>query len=194
MKNILAMLSLLTAGCGTCEEVNLTPDERAWFAPYPDGTKVTFRSNRGTTNTMLMQKRQEWHENTNCNMLEAGAFQPIFVQVVLQPATEYDPQNKGFTFSIHKTRPNQPGDLKFSAAGLDYPRPAGLGVRPNELTSEPCTLSTSGKSYPAVYVFREGQNAKNFGNGHLRAIYWDKHDGLIRYDLADGEVFELVGK
>ncbi len=171
MKNLLTMLALLTAGCGSCEVTRLTPDERAWFAPYPDGTQVPFRSNRGTANVLQLQKRQEWYENTDCNRLESGAYQPIFVQVVLQPGTEHDPHNKGFAFSLHKIRPALPANFKFSAAGLDYPRPAGLGVRLNELTREACTLRTTGKAYPNAYVFCEGQNAKNFSNGRLRAFY-----------------------
>ncbi|MBO2011121.1 hypothetical protein [Hymenobacter negativus] len=193
MKKLLSFLSLLTAGCGSCEQVSLTPDERAWFPTQPEGATITFRSNRGNANTMTLQKQREWYENTDCNKLESGSYQPINVQRGLKSATQYDPKLPYFSVSINKTRPDRPGRLVFSISGLEYPLPSGQKIGPTDvLVQEPCKLTT-GKSYPAAYVFRDGQNARNYGTGRLRAFHWDKQDGLIRYELADGEVFERVG-
>ncbi|MCI1187610.1 hypothetical protein MON38_09275 [Hymenobacter sp. DH14] len=192
MKKLLSLLSLLTAGCGPCEQVSLTPDERAWFPAHPAGKQIFFRSNRGNANTMTLIEQREWHTNTNCNKLEEGAYQPIHVQFGLNSATQYDPKRPYFSITADKTRPDRPARLQLSMAGLDYPLPSGQKIGPTDvLVQEPCTLR-SGKAYLAAYVFRDGQNAKNYGTGRLRAFYWDKQDGLIRYDLADGEVFERV--
>jgi hypothetical protein len=82
--------------------------------------------------------------------------------------------------------------LELSISGLEYPLPSGQKIGPTDvLIQEPCVLST-GKTYPAAYVFRDGQNAKNYGMSRLKAFHWDKQAGLVRYELADGEVFERV--
>lgn len=45
-----------------------------------------------------------------------------------------------------------------------------------------------------MYNFEDSINAYNSGNGNLKSFYWDKKEGLIRYDTSDGEVFELLKK
>jgi hypothetical protein len=193
MKKLLSVLSLLTAGCGTCEQVRLTPGERAWFPAHPKGTPIAFRSNRGDSNTMTFLEQREWFSNTDCNKLESGSYQPIHVQFGLESATRYDDKLPHFSISVDKIRPDVPARLQFSIAGLEYPLPSGRKIGPTDvLVQEPCTLS-SGKTYPAAYVFRDGQNAMNYGTGRMKVFHWDKQAGLIRYELADGEVFERVG-
>ena len=194
MKKLLSFLSLLTAGCGPCEQVQLTPDERAWFPGHPKGTPIAFRSNRGHANTMTLTEQREWFNNTDCNKLESGAYQPIHIQFGLESATLYDPKLPHFSIVADKTKPDVPARLQFSISGLEYPLPSGQKIGPTDvLIQEPCVLS-SGKTYPAAYVFRDGQNARNYGTGRLKAFHWDKQAGLIRYELADGEVFERVGE
>ncbi|RAK70618.1 hypothetical protein [Hymenobacter edaphi] len=193
MKKLLSFLPLLLTGCGDCEDVHLTPEERAWFADYQQGTTLTFRSNRGATNTLTVQPRQEWYENKPCNKLESGPYHFIFSQVVLRPASAYDEKHRDFVLNIRKTHPERPGLLTFSAAGLDGTTDALPGKPTATLQQQVCTLS-SGKTYPAAYVFRQGQNATNYGNGRMQAFYWDKTDGLIRYELADGEIFDLAAR
>lgn len=194
MKKLLSLLALLLAGCGPCEQVSLTPAERAWFPAHAAGEKISFRSNRGNVNTMTLVEQREWFTNTNCNKLEEGNYQPIHVQYGLESATQYDPKRPYFSIMADKTRPERPARLQLSMAGLDYPLPSGQKIGPTDvLVQEPCRLST-GKTYPAAYVFRDGQNAKNYGTGRMKAFHWDKQAGLVRYELADGEVFERVGE
>jgi hypothetical protein len=194
MKKLLSLLSLLTTSCGPCEQVQLTPEERAWFPARPKGSVIRFRSNRGHANTMTLLEQREWFSNTDCNKLESGNYQPIHVQTGLESATQYDAKRPYFSIVADKIRPDVPARLQFSIAGLDYPLPAGQKIGPTDvLVPEPCHLST-GQSYPAAYVFRDGQNAKNYGTGRLKSFHWDKQAGLVRYELADGEVFERVGE
>ncbi|UOQ50887.1 hypothetical protein [Hymenobacter cellulosivorans] len=194
MKTLLPIFSLLLGGCGTCQEVTLSADERAWFANYTEGSRLTFRSNQGRTATATVLPRQEWHENTNCNKLEAGSYQPIFSQLVLRPAAPYDAQHRDFVVNIRKHNPKRAGWLTLNLAGLECATAARSGVPLAQLVRQACTLSTTGKTYPAAYVFRLGQNATQRGTGPVRAFYWDKQDGLIRYELAGGEIFELTAR
>ncbi|KAA9339317.1 hypothetical protein F0P96_01440 [Hymenobacter busanensis] len=192
MKKLLGSLALLLGGCGPCQEVALLPDERAWFASYQEGHTVRFRSNRGATNVLTVLPRQEWHENTNCNIPEAGRYQPIFSQLVLRPTAAYDTQRGNFVVNLRKNNPDRPALLTFNLSGLDCTTAATMGQPTTKLQQQPCTLATTGKAYPTAYVFRHGQNATNYGNGRVQAVYWDKQDGLIRYELADGETFDRL--
>ncbi|PJJ59861.1 hypothetical protein [Hymenobacter chitinivorans] len=194
MKTLLSVFSFLLGGCGTCQEVTLSAEERAWFATYTEGTRLTFRSNQGRTATATVLPRQEWHENTNCNKLEAGPYQPIFSQLVLRPALPYDAQHRDFVVNIRKHKPGRAGWLTLNVAGLEGDSAALAGGPLARLVRQSCTLSTTGKTYPAAYVFRQGQNATQRGTGPVRAFFWDKHDGLIRYELAGGEIFELAAQ
>jgi hypothetical protein len=69
MTKLLSFLSLLAVatGCGECEPINLTPDERAWVSAYQPGQRLTFRSNRGATNLLTAQPLKKFHDNQNCN-------------------------------------------------------------------------------------------------------------------------------
>ncbi|MCB2407920.1 hypothetical protein [Hymenobacter lucidus] len=192
MKKLLSFLPLLLAGCGPCQEIILSPPERAWLAAYQPGEKITFRSNRGRTNTLTMLPPKEWHENTDCNRLESGNYQPIFSQIILQSATVYNARNPYFLVTMRKNNPDRPGYLTFSMAGVECGTAAEEGQPTSKLQQRSCTLTTTGQVYPRAYFFQDGQNATHYGTGPVRAFYWDRQAGLIRYDLADGETFELA--
>lgn len=192
MKKLLSFLPFLLTGCGACEEVSLPAEERAWFAPYPRaGETITFRSNRGRTVTAVVQPPKEWHTNQDCNKLESGNYQPIFVQLTLVPTEKYNDSNLSFSVNIRKHNPEKPGFLTFDMAGLQCGTSTQPGTPTAKLMPQPVTLS-NGASYPAAYVFRNGQNCTSYSNARLQAFYWDKQAGLIRYELTDGEVFDLA--
>lgn len=194
MKKLLSALALLLTGCVTCQQIALLPEERAWLGSYTEGQRVVFRSNRGTTATATVLKPQEWHTNTDCNWMESGKFQPIFSQIVLRPSSVYNDKNRDFVVNLRKNNPERPADVSFSVAGLECLSAAKEGQITSKLQQQACTLSTTGKTYLAAYVFRQGRNATIYGGGQLQAFFWDKQDGLIRYELTTGEVFELVSR
>ena len=194
MKKLLLFLPPLLTSCGSCEEVLLTPEERAWFTVYQKASTVTFRSNRGHTVTAVVQPLKEWHQNTDCNQLESGKYQPIFTQLGLIPAEKYNDSNPSFTVNIRKHNPEKPGYMTFDMAGLQCGTASKAGVPTATWQQQACTLSTTGKTYPAAYAFRRDQNCTSYSNARLQAFYWDKQDGLIRYELTDGEIFELAAR
>ena len=197
MKKLLPFLSLLTTGCGDCVPVNLTPDEQAWVKAYQVGQRLTFRSNRGTTNVLTVQPLKEWHDNQDCNQLEAGKFQPIRTTLVLTSATLYSSDSPSFSLLAYKTNPNRPAQLTFTLAGLlcQATDPPG-GPIPKLVKLQPQAITLpSGRSYPAAQLIRSGQNGTIYlGNSQMRAVWWDQHAGLLRYELASGEVFDLAAE
>ncbi len=194
MGKLLSLLSLLTAtGCGNCIPVSLLPGERAWVAIYQPGQRLRFRSNRGATNVLTVLPLKEWHENQNCNVLEAGKFQPIRTTMALTSATNYGGDSgAGFSLVAYKTSPDHPARLTFSLGGLLAQDTAPPGQPGSLLAPQALTLA-DGRSFPAAYLLRSGQNKTIFmGTSQLRAAWWDKQAGLLRYELASGEVFDLA--
>ena len=198
MTKLLPLFSLLAAatGCGDCVPVNLTPDERAWVSAYQPGQQLTFRSNRGATNVFTVQPLKEWHDNQDCNPIESGKYQPIRSTLALTSATDYG-SDSGTSFSLlaYKTSPDRPTLLTFSLAGLlcqATDPPGSPNPRLVKLTPEPVTLA-NGRRYPAAQRFRNGENGTIYmGKSQLRAAWWDQRAGLLRYELASGEVFDLT--
>jgi hypothetical protein len=197
MPKLLSILSplLALAGCGDCVPVDLTPDERAWVSAYKPGQRLTFRSNRGASNVLTVQPLKEWHDNENRNPIESGNYQPIRSTLVLTSAASYSSESPSFSLLAYKTSPKIPAQLSFDLAGLlcQSSDPPG-SPRPKlvKLVPQPVTLA-NGRSYPAAHLMRNGQNGTIYLRGsQLRAAWWDQHAGLLRYELASGEVFDLA--
>ncbi|MGI4867656.1 MAG: hypothetical protein ACRYFZ_27305 [Janthinobacterium lividum] len=196
MKKLLPLLSLLATGCGDCVPVRLTPDEQAWVNVYQAGQRLTFRSNRGATNVLTVQPLKEWHDNQDCNQLEAGKYQPIRTTLVLTSATAYSSDAPSFSLLAYKTNPDRPAQLTFTLAGLlcQATDPPG-GPNPKLVKLKPQAITLGGRSYPAAQLVRNGLNGTIYmGNSQLRAAWWDQHAGLLRYELASGEVFDLTAE
>lgn len=194
MLKLLSFLSPLlaaTTGCGDCVPVNLTPDERAWVSVYRPGQQLRFRSNRGATNTMTVQPLKEWHDNQNCNPIESGNFQLIRSTLVLTSATSYGgTQHPSLSLFLYKTSPQYPAQFNWDLAGLLLKGSDLKTGKQAQLIPQFITLA-SGRSFPNAQLLRNGQNAMYLKGSLMRAAYWDKQTGLLRYELESGEVFDL---
>lgn len=199
MVKLLSFLSLLAAAtsCGDCEPVSLTPSERAWVSAYRPGQQVTFRSNRGATNVLTAQPLKEFHDNQDCNQLESGKYQAIRSTLVLTSATAYSSASPSFSLLAYKTYPDHPAQLTFTLADLlcqATDPPGSPNPRLIKLDPEAITLA-GGHRYPTAQRMRSGQHGTiHMGNSQLRAAWWDQQAGLLRYELASGEVFDLVAE
>ncbi|MBF9222390.1 hypothetical protein [Hymenobacter ruricola] len=189
---LLSPLLATAAACGDCVPVELTAEERTWVEVYHPGQQITFRSNRGATNVLTAQALREFHDNQNCNQLEAGKYQPLRATLALQSATNYGgPDNPGFSLLVEKTSPKHPATLLFMLAGLLGTKSDVPGGPVFKLLPAPLTLA-GGRSFPKAYALRNEQNAIYLRGSQLRAAFWDQRAGLLRYELASGEVFDLV--
>lgn len=88
---------------------------------------------------------------------------------------------------INKEDKNSESFPSFNTFGLVY----NIELNKSQSLKESISLSKTNKKYNSVYYFEDGVNAYNSGNGYLKSFYWDKKEGLIRYDTSDDEVFEL---
>ena len=200
MNKLLSFMTLLTTvtGCGDCEPVSLTPSEQAWVSAYQPGQRLTFRSNRGATNVFTVQPLTEFHDNQNCNQFEAGKYQPIRTTLSLASATDYGGTGgAGFSLLAYKIRPTYPAQLTFTLGGLlcqATDPPGSSNPRLVKLLPQAVTLA-SGRSYPEAQLIRSGeQGTIHMGTSQLRAAWWDRQAGLLRYELASGEVFDLTAE
>jgi len=196
MPKLLSILSplLALASCGDCVPIMLTPSERAWVSAYQPGQRLTFRSNRGANNVLTVQPLKEWHDNENCNWLESGNYQPIRATLILTSAASYS-STPSFSVLAYKTSPDHPVQLTFDLAGLlcqATDPPGGPNPKLVKLTPQALTLS-GGRSYPAAQLMRSGEHSIiHLGNSQMRAAWWDQRHGLLRYELASGELFDLT--
>ena len=61
-----------------------------------------------------------------------------------------------------------------------------------KLVPEAVTLA-GGRSYPQAQRLRNGENGTIYmSTTQLRAAWWDRQAGLLRYELASGEVFDRI--
>jgi hypothetical protein len=92
--------------------------------------------------------------------------------------------------SISKGNQSEKAFPSFSLFGLFYSK----SYNKEELKTESVKLIVTNKIYLNVYHFENGVNANGFGTNSPKSFYWDKKDGLIKYETHDGEVFELLKK
>ncbi|GAB2862965.1 hypothetical protein [Hymenobacter ruber] len=172
-----------------CTRTVLAPSERAWLRPYSTGERVVFRSNRGTVDTLLVTRKEEFYTNEGCNWFEIGPFKQHSISLDLRPVHCRPHVTCSMAVNIRKDRPERPSLPYFDFLGLEYGTAANVTTMVRSLT-----LTTTHKTYPNAYFFAAGFNATNIGKGYLQSFDWDQTDGLIRYEAQDGEIFELVEK
>lgn len=185
---ILLILNLILISCTNCYQTKLSPEEKSWCAPYKKGQTLIFKSDRGHFDTIAVTSKSEGYTNNDCNQ-GLGPEQKHFIKIILKPKTCHNLDYCESEIAIVKEDSLSEADPSLRIYGLEY------DVSSNNYTfiTEKMELSTIRKVYPNVYSFKEKINATNYGNAYLKSFYWDKHDGLIRYDLQDGEVFEFFG-
>ena len=116
--------------------------------------------------------------------------------MALESATIYgSTDHSSFSLLLYKIRPDIPAQFSFDLGGLlcqASDPPGSPQPKLVKLTPQPVTLA-NGRSYPAAQLMRNGQNGTIYLRGsQLRAAWWDKQAGLLRYELASGEVFDMV--
>ena len=191
MRKLLSFFSLLASACSPCYKLPLSVDDRTWTAAYPQvGQVLTFRSNQGHTTTFTVAERVDTYTNLDCNWLEIGLKQPAHFHVTLRPAAFPRGGGHDLVLYVVKWGHRQPANLDFRMGGLEAYFYEEHVRHDFQLQTRACTLA-SGRHYPQAYYFEAGRNAIDYGVAQMRAFYWDKQDGLVRYELPGGEVFEL---
>ncbi|MFD1874890.1 hypothetical protein [Hymenobacter bucti] len=192
MKKLLPLLVLLASACNPCTKLPLSADDRAWTGAYPRvGQEIAFRSDRGHAATYRVAERVDTYNNLDCNWLEIGSDQPAHFHLTLRLTAFPQGGARDLTLYVVKWSAQQPAQLDFRMAGLEAYFHERDDHHHFRLLPRACTLA-SGQRFPQAYYFEAGRNAIAYGAPPLRAWYWDPQAGLLRYELIDGEVFELV--
>ncbi|MDY0904536.1 hypothetical protein SOM16_06330 [Pedobacter sp. CFBP9032] len=165
----------------------MTLEEKAWLNPYRKGDTLVFESNLKNIDTILVTEKTHFYTNENCNWIEIGTTQDEGINMTLIPKTCHNKFYCEGEISIIKS-PNSETAPFFRIFGLEH----STASTSDSLIESEISLSTNGKNYKHAYVVESGVNANNYGNNYLKSFHWDKNEGLIRYEGADGEVFELV--
>ena len=188
--SLLFVLIIIICACNNgCIKTHLSNDEREWFSVYEKGDKIIFKSNLGNFDTLVITSVTNDFTNLDCNRMGVGKFQQEFINVRFQPKS-WDTmiQYNGGEIAIYKNDPDQYVYPSFKIFGLEYDDV----VQKHNFISEKIKLTSNNKSY-SVYSFKEEINATNYGK-YLTSYYWNMDDGLIRYVLKKGEIFDFVKK
>jgi hypothetical protein len=186
MKNyILIFIALMLNSC-TCKQVNLTENEKQWLDPYEKGDLLVFKSNLGNIDTIVVTKKVNFYTNENCEWFTIGDTQNQGINIDLKPKKCHNKSYCEGEISIIKSTVEKDTAPFFRIFGLEFSK------NTSHLIKREIILSTNGKVYNSAYLFQEGLNADNYGNNYMKSFIWDKKDGLIRYESADGEIFEIA--
>lgn len=183
------MFAITLISCN-CVETHLTKEEKEWFSVYNKGQIIVFESNRGNYDTIEVTEKLETHGNKDCNWIEIGTIQPHIMSVTFKPKVCHNESYCEGGISINKDKVDEITFPSFSLFGLYYSKLYQI-IEPQKRVVK---LSNTNKSYSSAYYFEDGVNANGFGTNCPKSFYWDKKEGLIRYDSKDGEIFELLKK
>jgi hypothetical protein len=187
LKTLILILLLLILYSCNCYQTHLTNEDKTWTAGYQKGQIMIFKSNLGNLDTIQVKERIEDFTNPDCNRLEIGSQQRQYISIELKPNKCHNIYYCNCTIWLEKEDDKQEVSPSIRTFGLEFSTSNQL----YRLISEKLILSTSNKKYNAYY-FADKLNAINYGNNYLKSFYWDKKDGLIRYESYDGEIFELL--
>jgi hypothetical protein len=184
------ILTLMLLNSCNCVETHLTKEEKEWFSVYKKGQNLVFKSNKGNLDTILIAEKTETHNNKDCNYFGIGSTQPHVMFITLKPKICHNESYCDGEMFISKDQVDEKCFPSFSFLGLlEKSELKNTTPKPQRIK-----LNSTNKTYSQVYCFEEGINADNYGNNYLKSFYWDKKEGLIRYEAHDGEVFELLKK
>lgn len=189
-KAILIILFIVLLNSCNCVETHLTKEEKEWFLVYKKGQNIIFKSNLGNLDTIIVGEKKELHGNKDCNYFGIGSIQNHIMDIRLKYKICRNESYCEGGISISKDLVDEKCFPGFSVLGLTY----SDVYQKNEPKREKIKLTTVNKIFKSAYYFEDGVNADNFGNNYLKSFYWDKKEGLIRYESHDGEVFELFKK
>lgn len=183
-KYILIATCLALCSC-TCRQINLTYSEKEWLKPYKKGDVLIFKSNKGNLDTITVKNKEEFITNEDCQWFTIGDKQKQGINIDLTANICRNDSYCEGEISIIKSDIDNETPPFFRIFGLEFSNNA------DQLIKRKIVLSTTGKVYNYAYLFQDGINAENYGNNYMKLYYWDKKDGLIRYEGNDGEIFEI---
>lgn len=183
-----AKLSLLlfcifsAIGCGNCEKLALTNEEKAWVNHFKVGQQSYYRNSHGMLDTLEVKSVVSYF--TQCNKIELSNYQYEVYGVTfkfrsIQP---YKIREPFITISTEEWKHHIP-EIIF----------ANLGPFLNNLQNKlPAPIDTiiRGMSLKSVYYYAKGLNTEQYGEKeYFKSFFWNKEVGLVAYTTIDDETY-----
>ncbi len=184
MKKIFFLVFIMLYSCN-CRQVDLKDSEKEWLNPYKRGDILVFKSNRGNVDTLFVTEKNEFFTNEYCEWFTIGNTQNQGINIDLKSNICHNESYCESEISIIKSNIDKETAPFFRIFGLEFSDVI------SKLIKQKVVLSTTGKIYNNSYLFQSEVNANNYGNNYLKSFFWDKKDGLIKYESNDGEIFEI---
>jgi len=180
----LLIFQFLFNSCG-CIQTDLSKSERKWCSAYTYGSVVIFKSNFGNIDSLKVTELEEGITNEDCNRL-VGKTQQNYIAVKLKLKKCKD-ENCDIQIAIYKKKVDKIAFPFFNVFGLEY----DPIIQKNKLFKRKVILSNTNKTYDC-YTFKDSINARSYGS--IKAFDYSIENGIVRYETAKGEVFELMNK
>lgn len=178
-----------------CKKISISQDEKRWLDFYQIGDSIFYKSNLGNIDTFLVKDVNDYFY-TSCNKFELGENQYESNGVTLKclNVLKRENFNQEVWFNFKKNVNNISDSTSFKYFNVfDYKTETFSDF--NEIEKSVINLTTTGKEYDAYFFDRSGRHSNEDGTAVvIKLFYWSKEHGLLKYETANGEIFEFFRK
>lgn len=197
-KIIFSTILLIHSACSInnnegCTKINLNSEDKGWFSFYKKHKTICFRSNLDSIDTLKVAFPIE-SEYTVCNKFELSEYQYEEIVVILKSLKCHGLESNfcdiTMNFSKHLQMSTEKECLKsFKAFDLRTDLLESLIEYKDSIRIKSIDKSLS--CY--TFNFSKPHIGDMDGGTHiLKQFSWNKEYGLVKYELSNGEIYELM--
>jgi hypothetical protein len=180
--NLLMLSASFLAGCGKCEKLNLSHNEKDWVNHFQKGQNFAYKNLNGKVDTLQVKDTSNYY--TQCNKIELSRYQFEIYLVIFKLKSQNHYNNDEPNISITTQTWEQ---------RIPYIHFGNLGPHRNDLENKmPIEIDTvlNGIKLKSVYYYAKGLNTEQYGDkDYFKNFFWNKESGLVAYTTMENEVF-----
>lgn len=176
------ILGFLLNACvfSNCETIDLTKEEKSYFDTFQTNKTLKFK-NKILNSTIIFNIDFKIMEYSTCSKIEIGPFVNQYFNI--QYESNISDSNWLTQFSIYFEKEKKQKKCFKEFRCLDF--------YTNFYDETDKLKWIEFKNKPLQVLFLDKHKFKEQPNNYVKAIYWSKKYGLVRFDTFDGQYFEL---
>ena len=164
--------------------------------PYKGNETLVFSSNIGGTDTIFFLEKDTLIAYPEAQALNGRTYEVVTIFCRHSDSSIPGSSNRYDFVELQKSK-DKKARLHFSLRSKKASFFRITGIKVDSLAQQPTTsLVIKSKKYDDVYVINSDDDwiNPNLKSTYVSRFYWSKSEGLIRYDMQDGEFWELTNK